>query len=75
MGIQMAKRNIRRDPKRLNKKPAAIKMISRLRKGLSRFTRSICGLFLLRKRIPAKRPTNANKPAANSTGWMILKSG
>ena len=68
MGMQMAKRNMRREPNRLNKKPATARIMTRLRKGLSRLIRSICGLFLLRKRIAAKRPTKANRPAANSTG-------
>ncbi len=70
----MAKRNISNEPKRLNMNAPTTRIIPRLKNGLSRLISSICGFFLVRNKTTTKSPINANIPAANSTGWIILSN-
>ena len=50
-----------------------MRITAKLTKGFSRLIFSIWGFFLVKNIIPIKSVTNAKRPAANSTGWIILE--
>ena len=70
----MLEMNINKEPSRLNKNPATIKITAKFKNGLSLFKRCISMFLFVKNVIPVNNATNVKSPVMNGSGFIMLYS-